>query len=72
MIDECRDARKMAKSNNTLDVALLKGERWTYADGSTSKGKAIVHRSPLIDENEWRLTLKVDVVNFGCECEEEH
>lgn len=56
----------------TCDVALLKGERWTYADGSTSKGKAIVHRSPLIDENEWRLTLKVDVANFGCECEEEH
>jgi hypothetical protein len=54
------------------DVALLKGERWTYPDGSTSKGKAIVHRSPLIDEDEWRLTLKVDVANFGCECGEKH
>ena len=56
----------------SCDVALLKGERWAYADGSTSKGKAIVHRSPLIDENEWRLTLKVDVANFGCGCGEEH
>jgi len=52
-------------------VALLKGERWRYDDGTTSKGRAIVHRSPAIDErandpdDRWRLTLKLDVERFG-------
>lgn len=56
------------------DVALLKGERWRYEDGSTSKGKAIVHRSPLVDADagEWRLTLKLDIGNFDKCCDEEH
>ena len=56
------------------DIALLKGERWRYEDGSTSKGKAIVHRSPLVDADagEWRLTLKLDVGNFDKCCDEEH
>ena len=55
------------------DVALLKGERWRYEDGSTSKGKAIVHRSPLVDADagEWRLTLKLDIGNFDKCCDEE-
>lgn len=52
-------------------VALLKGERWRYDDGTTSRGRAIVHRSPAIDEratepdDRWRLTLKLDVERFG-------
>ena len=55
-------------------VCLLKGERWTYVDGSTSKGQAIVHRSPAIDADngEWRLTLKLDVESFGCACGHAH
>ena len=64
-------------SVDECDVCLLKGERWRYLDdGSTSRGKGIVHRSPNIDPSldEWRLTLKLDVESFGapCACGHEH
>lgn len=63
-------------SVDECDVCLLKGERWQYDDESTSRGKALVHRSPNIDPalGEWRLTLKLDVESFGapCACGHEH
>ena len=39
------------------EVVLLKGERWPG-----NEGRAIVHRSPVVDEccGEWRLCLRVD------------
>ena len=54
------------------DVAILKGEDWVHADGERNAGRGIVHRSPLVGEGEWRLTLKVDVGSYGKCCDVEH
>jgi len=40
---------------NAGDVAFLKGEHW---DGNENKG--LVHRSPIVNENENRLLLTLD------------
>ena len=39
----------------SCDVALLKGERWAYADGSTSKGKS--HRASLAAHRRERVAI---------------
>jgi hypothetical protein len=51
------ETTKMRKSAAECELVLMKGERWPG-----NAGKAIVHRSPIIDGccGEWRLCLKVD------------
>ena len=46
-----------ARCAEECEVVLLKGERWPG-----NEGRAIVHRSPIVDEccGEWRLCLRVD------------
>jgi hypothetical protein len=40
---------------DTGDVALFKGERW-----SGNEGRGIIHRSPVVDDNQRRLILTLD------------
>jgi hypothetical protein len=40
---------------NAGDVALFKGERW-----SGNEGRGIIHRSPMVDDNQRRLILTLD------------
>ena len=56
-VGESASAAGASRHAEECEVVLLKGERWPGTDG-----RAIVHRSPVVDEccGEWRLCLRVD------------
>ena len=56
-VGESARAAGASRHAEECEVVLLKGERWPG-----NEGRAIVHRSPVVDEccGEWRLCLRVD------------